>query len=213
MKIKWLGHSSFLITSDADIRLITDPYAPTDKLRYGDINESADIVTVSHEHADHNNTGPIRGNPSVIRQSTEVKGINIKAITAYHDNDAGTKKGTSTIFCFKVDGIKICHLGDIGHLLSDNQAAELGKVDILLIPVGGFYTIDAEVAGKICDQIKPGMIIPMHFLDSRSDLPIAGVDDFLHGKNNVKRLNGSEVELKAEEIPTSTKIMVLTPAL
>jgi L-ascorbate metabolism protein UlaG (beta-lactamase superfamily) len=213
MKIKWLGHSSFMITSDAGTKIITDPYAPTDKLRYGKIKESADIITISHEHPDHNNTDPILGNPSILRQSPEVKGINFKAILAYHDNDSGTKKGSSTIFWFEVDRVKICHLGDIGHLLSDKQLMELDKVDLLLIPVGGYYTIDAEVASKICDQIKPGVIIPMHFLDSRSDLPISGVDGFLQGKNNVNRLNSSELKLKIEEIPIRTQIMVLTPAL
>ena len=213
MKIKWLGHASFLITSDTGTRIITDPYTTTDTIRYGEINEPADIVTVSHGHGDHSNTDVIRGNPEVVRETTDIKGIKFNGIPAFHDDATGTKRGNNTIFCFEVDGVKVCHLGDLGHQLSDKQIAELGKVDILLIPVGGFYTIDTAVAGKICDQVKPNVIIPMHVQNSKCDLPIAGVDKFLQGKANVNQLNASEIEFKSGELPPKTEIIVLKPAL
>jgi L-ascorbate metabolism protein UlaG (beta-lactamase superfamily) len=213
MKIKWLGHAAFLITSDAGIRIITDPYAQQENLRYGEIKEPADIVTISHDHADHGNIAAVQGNPAVVRGTTEVKGINFKGIPAYHDEVRGGKRGTNTIFCFEVDGIKVCHLGDLGHELSAEQVAEIGKVDVLLVPVGGFYTIDAAAASRVCDQLKPRVVIPMHFKTDKCAFPISGVEEFLRGKEKVSRLATSEVELKPGELPEGTEIMVLKPAL
>jgi L-ascorbate metabolism protein UlaG (beta-lactamase superfamily) len=213
MKIKWLGHAAFLITTDSGTRIITDPYEPEDNLKYGEIKESADIVTVSHGHSDHNNTAAVQGNPQVVRKTTEAKGIKFKGIPTYHDDAGGSKRGSNTIFCFEAEGLNVCHLGDLGHVLSNTQAAELGKVDMLLIPVGGFYTIDTKAATQVCDQLKPRVIIPMHYQNNRCSFPIKGVDDFLKGKDNVSRLDTSEVELKAGEMPANTQIMVLKPAL
>jgi len=213
MKVKWLGHSAFVITSDTGIRIITDPYATEEILSYGDIKESADIVTISHEHHDHNNAAAVRGNPAVVRKTTEVKGINFRGIPTYHDEAAGKERGNNTIFCFEVDGVKVCHLGDLGHMLNERQAAELGEIDILLTPVGGFYTIDAATASQICDQLKPRVIIPMHYRNKKCTSPISGVDEFLQGKKNVSRLDTSEVEFKSGKLPADTQIIVLQPAL
>ena len=213
MKVKWLGHASFAITSDTGTKIITDPYATEENLNYDEIKESADIVTVSHNHSDHNNTAAVQDNPEVVRRTTEVKGIKFRSTSTYHDDAAGKKRGSNTIFCFELDGIKVCHLGDLGHPLNDKQAAELGKVDILLIPVGGFFTIDARVAGQVCDQLKPRVIIPMHYKTNKCAFPISGVDGFLEGKKDVSRLDASEVELKSGELPANTQIIVLKPAL
>ena len=213
MKLKWLGHSAFVITSDTGIKLITDPYATDDRLSYGEIKESADIVTVSHDHSDHNNVSAVRGNPEIVRGTTEIKGIKFRGIPTYHDEAKGQQRGKNTIFCFEVDGTKVCHLGDLGHTLGDKQIAEIGEVDILLIPVGGLYTIDAMAASQICDQLKPRVIIPMHYKNSKCAFPISGVDGFLEGKKNVSRLDASEVELKSGKLPADTQIIVLQPSL
>ena len=213
MKVKWLGHASFMITSDTGTRIITDPYETKDTLAYGEIGEAADIVTVSHEHGDHNNAAAVSGNPKVVKSTTEVKGIKFKGVPTYHDDAQGKNRGNNTIFCFEVDGVKVCHLGDLGHSLSDKEAAELGKIDVLLIPVGGFYTIDAAAASRICDQLKPGVIIPMHFRNDKCTFPIAVVDEFLKGKGNVTQADTSEVEFKAGEFTADTQIIVLKPAL
>ncbi len=213
MKIKWLGHATFLITSDAGIRIITDPYMPNERLTYDEIKESADIVTVSHEHGDHNNVATVKGNPEVVKETTEVKGIKFDGIPTYHDNSDGSQRGSNTIFCFEVDGLRICHLGDLGHRLSDKQVAELGRIDILLIPVGGFYTIDAKAATEVCRQLKPRVIIPMHYKTDKCGFPIAGVDEFLRGKEAVSRLDASEVEFKSDEFPATTQIIILKSAL
>ena len=214
MKIKWLGHSSFLITSDMGTKIVTDPYhADGNALNYGEIKEEAHIVTVSHDHSDHNNVAVVRGSPKVVRETTEVKGIKFRGIPAHHDGALGKQRGGNTVFCFEVDGVKVCHLGDLGHLLSDKQVAELGEVDILLAPVGGFYTIDAATAGQVCSQLKPRVIIPMHFKNNKCTFPINGVDKFLEGKKDVTRLDASEVEFKQGELPATTQIIVLKPAL
>jgi L-ascorbate metabolism protein UlaG (beta-lactamase superfamily) len=213
MKIKWLAHAAFLITSGKGTRIITDPYETTESLRYGEIEESADIVTISHGHADHSNAAVVRGNPQIVKGTTEAKGIKFKGVPTYHDDVGGSKRGSNTIFCFEIDGLNVCHAGDLGHLLTDKQAAAMGKVDILLIPVGGFFTIDARTADRVCDQLKPKVIIPMHYKTDKLDFPIASVDEFIKGKSNVTRVDGSEIELKSGELPSTTQIMVLKPAL
>jgi L-ascorbate metabolism protein UlaG (beta-lactamase superfamily) len=216
MKIKWLGHATFLITSDSGIRIITDPYATNEMLTYDEINESADIVTVSHDHFDHSNVAAVQGNPQVIKEAApaEVKGIKFNGIPTYHDDTGGSARGNNIIFCFEVDGIRVCHLGDLGHPLDDKQIADVGKVDIVMTPVGGNYTIDARVATEVCNKLAAKVIIPMHYRNERcSSFPVAGVDDFLQGKTGVKRLDSSEVEFKQGELPATTEIIVLKPAL
>jgi L-ascorbate metabolism protein UlaG (beta-lactamase superfamily) len=213
MKIKWLGHAAFLITAENGTRIITDPYQTNEGLRYGQIKESADIVTVSHEHGDHNNSDAVQGKPQVVKKSAKVKGIDIRGISAQHDDTGGSQRGTNTIFCFEVDGVKICHMGDLGHKLNEKQAAEIGKIDVLMIPVGGFFTVDAETATQVCNQLKPRVIIPMHYLTDKLSFPIKGVDEFLKGKNNVVKQASSEVEFKSEKLPASTQIIVLKSAL
>jgi len=215
MKIKCLGHAAFVITSDAGLKIITDPYETSPGLTYGEITESADVVTVSHGHLDHCNVAAVRGNPEVVRRTgrSTAKGIEFNGIASYHDDAQGRLRGNNIIFCFELDGIKVCHLGDLGHLLDDKQLAEIGSVDIVLIPVGGFFTIDARAASQVCDQLKPKVIIPMHYKTDKLDFPISGVDEFLKGKSNVTRVDGSEIEIKAGELPASAQIMVLKPAL
>jgi L-ascorbate metabolism protein UlaG (beta-lactamase superfamily) len=214
MKIKWLGHAAFLITSDSGTKIITDPYITNESIKYTEIKESADIVTTSHEHFDHNNTAAVQGNPEIISGAVngKVKGIEFKSVATYHDDTGGKSKGGNNMYCFVVDGIRICHAGDLGHDLSDKQAAQMGKVDVLIVPVGGFYTIDAKTATRVAEKLAPKVIIPMHYKTNTLDFPITGVDEFLKGKNNVTILDTCEIELKKEELPKSTRIMVLQPA-
>ncbi len=216
MKIKWLGHASFLITADSGTKIITDPYLTGGALNYDEIKESADIVTTSHDHFDHNHVASVGGNPEVVKTAgpSEAKGIKFNGTPTHHDDTGGSQRGSNVIFCFEVDGIKVCHLGDLGHPLSDQQAAELGTVDILLIPVGGNYTIDAKVATETYGKLNPRIIIPMHFNNERcKDFPVAGVADFLQGKDNVTNLEVSEAEFKSGVLPAAPQIVVLKPAL
>ena len=214
MKVKWLGHASFMITAETGIKILTAPYEWRDTLNYGEINESADIVTVSHEHTDHNNVAAVGGNPEAVKGAAKAKGIEFKGIPTYHDAAGGSERGNNIIFCFEVDGMMVCHLGDLGHPLGDKEVAEVGKVDILLVPVGGNYTIDARVATEVGSKLAPKVIMPMHYRNDRcSSFPVAGVDDFLQGKAGVSRLDTSEVEFKPGELPATTQIIVLQPAL
>jgi len=215
MKLKWLGHSCFLITSETGLRIITDPYSTGGGINYSPVNEAADIVTVSHNHRDHSNIAAVRGKPEVITGSgtKTAKGIQFKGIASHHDESKGKERGANTIFCFTVDGIRLCHLGDLGHELSREEIAQIGNVDVLLIPIGGLFTIDAEVASKVGGDLKPKIIAPMHYKTPKCDFPITGVEDFLAGKKNVKKLNSSETEFKAGKLPEAAEIVVLQPAL
>lgn len=213
MKIKYLAHAAFLITSEKGTKILTDPYATSMGISHGAIKETADIVTVSHEHGDHNNVSAVKGNPRIVKTSQEVKGINIRAVATAHDDKGGSQRGKNTIFCFNIDGINVCHAGDLGHELTADQLKAIGKVDVLMIPVGGFFTIDARTATRVCDQIKPKVILPMHYKTDKLNFPISGVDDFIKGKNNVIRSNDSEIELKAGKLPDGTQIIVLKPSL
>ena len=215
MKLKWLGHSCFLITSETGLKIITDPYWTGRGINYSPVNEAADIVTVSHEHLDHNNVAAVSGKPEIVTDSgtKTAKGIQFKGIASHHDKTKGKERGDNTIFCFTVDRINLCHLGDLGHELSQEEITQIGSVDILLIPIGGFFTIDAKLAGKVADDLRPKVIAPMHYKTPKCDFPITGVEDFTAGKKNVKKLNSSETEFKAGELPEATEIVVLQPAL
>ncbi len=215
MKIKWLGHACFLITSKDGTRIITDPYAVGGGINYSPIKETADVVVISHDHGDHNNVSTVQGKPEVIKGSGKKNAISIqfKGVAAYHDASQGTQRGPNTAFCFTIDDIKLCHLGDLGHVLGPEQVTEIGVVDILIIPVGGFFTIDASVASQVCDQLKPKIIIPMHFKTPKCAYPIAGVEDFLKGKKNVRKVGASEAEFAREKLPAVTEIVLLQPAL
>jgi L-ascorbate metabolism protein UlaG (beta-lactamase superfamily) len=215
MKVKWLGHACFLITSKDGLRVITDPYAVGGGINYSPIEETADVVVVSHGHDDHSNVFAVQGKPEVVRGDgiKTVKNIQFKGIAAYHDASQGKQRGPNTVFCFTIDDIKLCHLGDLGHVLSPEQVNEIGAVDIMFVPVGGFFTIDASAASQVCDQLKPKVVIPMHFKTPKCAYPIAGVEDFLKGKKNVRRVEGSEVEFEQKRFPVATEIVLLRPAL
>ncbi len=215
MKIKYLGHAAFVITSNKGVKIITDPYAPGPDLTYGEITESADVVTVSHGHHDHNNVAAVKGNPEVVNRAgrSEAGGIEVRGIASSHDDARGRLRGDNVIFCFEVDGVRVCHLGDLGHRLDDKQLKEIGRVDVLFVPVGGLYTIDAEVATEVCNQLKPRVIMPMHYKTEKGLPNIAGVDEFLRGKANVSRPDSSQAEFKPGELPATGQIIVLKTAL
>jgi L-ascorbate metabolism protein UlaG (beta-lactamase superfamily) len=213
MKIKWLGHSSFLITSDQGTRIITDPYTVDGAINYAPISEPADIVTVSHSHGDHNNVKTVKGNPQVIKQAGNwtIKGIEFRGIPCFHDSLRGSQRGNNILFCFAVDSINICHLGDLGHLLDEKLRSDIGPVDVLLIPVGGNFTIDAGQATEIAGYLNAKITIPMHFKTAKTSLPIAQIDEFLKGKGNVRRLNSNEIEITKANLPDQAEIVVFEP--
>lgn len=216
MKVKWLGHAAFLITSDEGTKVVTDPYQSGQfGLDYGKIEDAADIVVVSHDHADHNYVQGVPGSPQVVKGSgtQQAKGIEFKGIASYHDDSGGGQRGPNDIFCFTVNGVRVCHLGDLGHMLSEQQLAEIGEVDVLLTPMAGNFTIDAATASRTVERIKPRVVIPMHFKTGKcSSFPVTDVEPFLAGKKNVKRMDTVEVEFKQGQLPEATEIVVLKHA-
>lgn len=208
VKITCLAHSCFLITSSDGLKIITDPY---NTIGYAPVNETADIVTISHEDWDHNNVAGVDGQPEVVRAPgiTTIKGIEFKVIEGWHD---ASKSKPNNITCFTVDGVKLCFLGDLGSSLSPGQISAIGSVDVLFIPVGGVFTINAQKATETYNALKPAIVIPMHYARPKLVFTLDGIDDFVLGKPNVKKLGSSPLEINQAELPTSTSIVVMDPA-
>jgi len=218
MQIKFLGHAAFLVTAEDGPRIVTDPYKSGsfgNNIRYGEIREEADLVTVSHEHEDHGHVAGLPGTPQVVRGpgTLNAGGVEFVGISTSHDESGGSERGESTVFCFTVDGVRLCHLGDLGHRLDPSTARQIGSVDVVFVPVGGVFTIDPEGAAAVCKDLNPRLIIPMHFKTDRCGFPLAPVEDFVRGKENVRRVGGSTVEVRKDELPASAQIVVLEPAL
>ncbi len=215
MKIQWIGHACFCITSQTGLKLITDPYkSPLDpKFLYEPVNESADIVTVSHDHADHGYVSAVSGNPVVVRNSgiTNVKGIEIKGIPTYHDRVKGAQRGPNNIFVFQIDGIRIAHLGDLGHSLSAEQMGELKGTDILFAPTGGGPTLELQEAIDLWEKLKPRIVIPMHFATPKCTFPKYNAEDLIRLGQHAKMVGASELSVTIQSLPISTQILILDP--
>lgn len=211
IKISWFGQSCFLIETPAG-KIITDPFYG--KLGYPMPKTGADIVTVSHQHFDHNAVDSVPGKPEVVNTAGLYNsgGIKITGINSYHDKSGGSKRGGNIIYVIESEGLRICHLGDLGHLLDRRTLEQIGKVDVLLAPVGGFYTIDAAEAKEVINRINPGYVIPMHYkTDYINSLPIAPVDGFLELYPSFVRQH--ELELLPGAAPEKTQVFVLDLAL
>jgi len=212
MTITWLGHSCFKI-QDKEVTLITDPYDPSIGLKLPRI--AADIVTISHDHSDHNNVAGVHGKvgePFVISGpgEYEVKDTFIYGIPFWHDKKEGEERGVSIAYRIEIEGISIAHLGDLGHTLTEEQASKLDGVDILLIPVGGKYTIGAHEASEVINEIEPRIVIPMHYKIPGLKLDIDQVDKFLKemGASKAERL--PKLKISKKDLPQEeTRIILL----
>jgi L-ascorbate metabolism protein UlaG (beta-lactamase superfamily) len=209
MKIRWMGHACFLITDKGGTRVLTDPFDQS--VGYPLPEVEADIVTVSHGHFDHNYTQAVKGDFEVVDAagSFTVRGIPIKGVATYHDEEKGAKRGKNNVYIMEIDRLKVCHLGDLGHVLDDDTVKDIGPVDVLLIPVGGYYTIDAQTAVKVVGQLKPRLVIPMHFKTAVMNFPIVGVDDFLNKIGKGDRVGSNEIEVSAEDLGDTMQVKVL----
>ncbi|MCX7982977.1 MAG: MBL fold metallo-hydrolase [Syntrophales bacterium] len=216
MEITWFGHAAFLIKAADGSRLVIDPYesgAYGGAIGYGRIDVEADVVITSHGHADHNGTKDLRGSFTLVDRVGEfkAKSFNIKTVLTSHDSSGGKERGNNLISIVEVDDLKIVHLGDLGHALSAETVHVLGKVHILLIPVGGFFTIDAREATRLMEQIAPSITIPMHYRTEKCSLPISGVEEFLKDKKNVVHLARSVLNIDKNSLPAERQIIVLLP--
>lgn len=212
MEIKYLGHASFFLKGKTGV-VITDPYDSYIGLKFPKIE--ADIVTISHHHEDHDRADLVLGSPLVIDipGEYEKKGIRITGFSVFHDKKQGKERGKNTLFKIEIDGISLLHCGDLGHVLDDEVVEEIDGVDILLIPVGGFYTINAEEAMTIVRKIEPSIIIPMHYNHPKLNQEIFGkiapVTDFLE-KMGVSQLAPiKKLSVKKEELTEEMRVVVM----
>lgn len=213
MDIKYLGHSSFFIKSK-DARLVTDPFDSSIGIKFPKVE--ADIVTVSHQHEDHNQAKLVGGTPLVIDMPGEFEknGVRITGYSSYHDKEKGAQRGPDTLYKIEAEGISVLHCGDLGVVLDDGFVDMIGDVDVLLIPVGGFYTIDSSEAVELVKKIEPSIVIPMHYnqprLDQKTFSKLTGVDDFLTKKGADKTAPIAKLSLKKETLVSEeTKVVVM----
>lgn len=211
MKITWLGHAAFLLETNG-LRIVNDPFDTSDeRIHHQSIDMPADIVTVSHDHFDHNHVESLSGNPDIVKGACKktVKGITFTGIDTFHDQSRGSERGENVLYAIEAEEMRICHPGDLGHTLSADQIQTLGSIDILFIPVGGLYTVDASEAWQIIQNISPKIVIPMHFKTSAIDFPIAPVDGFLEGKENIRHAESASIEISKQTLPEEMQIIVL----
>ncbi|MEW6173283.1 MAG: MBL fold metallo-hydrolase [Bacillota bacterium] len=207
MQIKWFGHACFFLTTSAGIKVMTDPYDEGTGFRVPPV--APDVVTVSHQHHDHNAVGLVQGKPSVVTKTGthQVKGINIRGVATFHDKEKGQRRGLNTIFNIEADGIRVCHMGDLGHHLGPDKLLEIGPVDVLLIPVGGTYTIDANEAAALVKEMKPRVAIPMHYKIPGLNVSVAPADNFLKHFGAVERK--SFLEVTPGNLPAENTVVLL----
>jgi L-ascorbate metabolism protein UlaG (beta-lactamase superfamily) len=208
MEISWAGHSCFKIKGK-QTTVITDPYSPD--LGYSLGNPTAHIVTVSHQHPGHSYTQGIGGEPRIVAGpgEYEIDDILIAGIATFHDRERGQSRGKNTVYLMEIDEVSVCHLGDLGHVLTAEQIEEIDDVDVLLLPVGGVSTISASIAAEIVRQVEPKAVIPMHYKTEAISRELEPVDKFLK-EIGVKPTDPQQkVSFTKSTLPISTQVFLL----
>jgi len=208
MDITYLGHSCFRVRGSQAI-IITDPFPPTLGYQLG--KQTADIVTVSHQNPSHSYVLGVSG-AHVIKGpgEYEIAGVLVLGVAAYHDAVKGQTKGKNTVYLFEIDGVTICHLGDIGHILTDQQLEEIGHIDILMIPVGGVSTINANMAAQMVRKIEPKIVIPMHYKLPQTKRDLEPVDNFLKEIGVTQLEPKPKLTITKNNLPLVMQVTVLT---
>ncbi len=220
--IRYWGHACFTMTAGGKTLLI-DPY--NEKVGYEPFKVAPDVVAISHEHFDHADTSWLQGKPEVVRGLASdgsvasidrtVGPFHLRTVAAHHwDDEANAQRGNNAIFVIKISGLTVVHLGDLGRVLDEKQVAAIGRPDVLLVPVGGFYTIDAAAAEQVVRKLRPrGYVVPMHYRTAAAEpslaSKIAGPDGFLRRFDEVVRLGGNELRIDPADMPSDMKVVLM----
>lgn len=218
MELTYYGHSSYLLRVGDGTTILIDPYDASCGYPLPRVAPTA--VTISHEHFDHNHLAGVKGQPRVVRGLAQdgkawatvderVGPVRITTVPTFHDDSGGTQRGRNAVFVFEADGLRVVHVGDLGHQLDEQQVRAIGRPDVLLIPVGGHYTIGPAEADAVIAALRPRLVIPMHYqTTATTGWPIGPVDAFLQGKTNVTR-QGPTVNVTVQTLPPAGTIWVL----
>ncbi|EKD91161.1 MAG: hypothetical protein ACD_30C00040G0006 [uncultured bacterium] len=212
MDIIWFGQAMFKLKGKQTQAIIDPFYSEFTGLKLPKPSELiADLALKTHDHEDHSNLKAIEGNSVKIEGpgEYEVKGVAVTGVSVFHDSKNGEERGRNTVYNIEIDGVSVLHLGDLGHTLTQEQLEEIGPVDIVLIPVGGTYTIDAPVAAQVVSQLEPKIVIPMHFKIDGLKFPLDGVDLFLKemGVGSIEPQN--KFSITKDKLPDETQVIVL----
>ena len=202
MQLTWYGHSCFLLTSESGYSILTDPCDQDTGYELHDL--TCDTVTISHEHHDHNCLAIVAGKPDILRAPGEYRAgeIPVTGFSSYHDDAKGAHRGENIVFLYQIDDLKVLHLGDLGHMLSDEVIQKIGDVDILLAPIGGVFTINAKTATELADRLNAKVLIPMHYKTPALHFNIEGLEPLLAANKNrrVHHLNANTASLTHETL-------------
>lgn len=221
VQVTWYGHACFMVTFSDQGKVLFDPF--NEDMPYQLPSDPVNVVAATHQHFDHNNVDAVESNLVIIggEKELEVKSngsvrklslpaelttsisdteVPFKAVSTYHDKKQGAERGLNTVIKFSADGLTFCHLGDLGHTLTEKQLKQIGEVDVLFIPVGGHFTIDASEATEVLNQIKPKVVFPMHYKTEKLNFPISGVEQFLSGKSQIEKVDSHTISLNTEEV-------------
>jgi L-ascorbate metabolism protein UlaG (beta-lactamase superfamily) len=210
VEITWLGHACFRIKGSQAV-VITDPFPPEVGYKLGE--PTADVVTISHWHPSHSYYQGIKGETRLVKGpgEYEIAGVLILGLTTYHDSVKGQTRGKNTIYLMEVDGLAVCHLGDIGHILGDEAIEEMGNVDILMLPVGGVSTIGPAMAAEIIRKVEPKVVIPMHYKTPATSRDLEPVENFLKEMGMGQIEPRPKLNISKSNLPVSTQVFVLNP--
>jgi L-ascorbate metabolism protein UlaG (beta-lactamase superfamily) len=202
MQLTWYGHSCFLLTSESGYSILTDPCDQETGYELHDL--VCDAVTISHEHRDHNCLAIVAGTPTILRTAGDhlAGDIPVTGFASYHDDASGAHRGENIVFLYQIDGLKVLHLGDLGHMLSDEIMETIGDVDILLAPIGGVYTINAKIATELADRLHAKVLIPMHYKTPALHFNIEGLEPLLaaNASRRVHHLNANTATLSHDTL-------------
>jgi len=209
MEISWLGHSCFQLKGKS-VTLITDPFSPQADDASGLGKFSASIVTISHDHPGHNYAMGVGGNPRVVRGpgEYEISDVLITGVASYHDNERGKALGRNTIYVIHMDDMVICHLGDLGHTLQEEQLEEVADADVLLIPVSGQHTINAAQAAEVISQVEPRIVVPMHYTLPEGDAPNP-LEKFCREMGIETSHSQPKLNIARTTLPAETQVIIL----